>query len=127
MNYFKKLFIHTIIGVSLFSGCGSSGSGDFGLEIPDDVAMVNIQEVLDAPDKYSGQRVKLTGNISTCCPSGCNFTLQDGAFKTIIFPQGYKLDPKSAGKRATVYAEITSGEENVVLTAMGISITEGAK
>ena len=74
------------------------------------------------PAEYNGKNIVLKGTISGQCASLCEFFFKDGAHKATIFPLGYKFPKLPSGRPVTVYAQITSGKENVVVSALGLKV-----
>ncbi len=108
--------------VLVFSGCKGGGGLSLGQEIPSDIKATKLSEILAQPSSYNGKKVVMSGIVSGQCPSFCEFFFKEGANQVTIFPQGYKFPKLESGKKVTIYASITSGEENVVFSALGIRI-----
>ncbi len=113
------LFTLILFSVLVFSGCKNAGGIRLGQEIPADIKPTKLTEILAQPASYNGKTVVVNGIISGQCPSFCEFFFKEGANQVTIFPQGFKLPKLETGKKVTVYANITSGE-NVVFSALGI-------
>ena len=62
----------------------------------------------------------MRGVVTGQCASLCEFFMLDGAETATIFPQGFKFPKLDKGSSVTIYALITSGEENVVISALGL-------
>ncbi len=93
---------------------------NLGLPVPDGAPVVKLSDIMDAPDNFNGKKVVLKGIVSAQCPSLCEFTYKEGTTTTLIFPRGFKFPKLETGKPVTVYAEITSGTGQVVVTALGL-------
>ncbi|MFW5785252.1 MAG: hypothetical protein ACOCW1_03615 [Chitinispirillaceae bacterium] len=118
----KKLFYiisFTAIAV-LLSFCGSSKSESMGTEIPKDSKVVKLADVLAAPDDFHDQNVVMEGIVSGQCASLCEFMYKEGAEVVEIFPKGFTLPKLKIGSKVRMYAQITSGSERVVVSALGL-------
>jgi hypothetical protein len=91
-----------------------------GAAVPATAPTVKLSAILDAPARYHDRAVVLRGTVNSQCASLCEFTFQDGPHKTLIYPQGFKLPRLRKGEPVTLYARVTAGERNVVLTALGL-------
>jgi hypothetical protein len=104
-------------------GCSDSGAGSskrLGLEIPADQPVVELASVLENPADYNGSRIVMNGVVSGQCASLCEFFLLDGAHTATIYPQGFSFPRLERGRNVTIYALVTSGEEKVVISALGL-------
>ncbi|NLD99850.1 MAG: hypothetical protein GX640_08240 [Fibrobacter sp.] len=124
MPFYKKtemLFISSLIVILPFFllGCKSGGTR-LGQAIPKNIQQSRLSDILREPASFNGKSVVVKGIISGQCPSLCEFFLKDGAHHVTIFPQGYKLPKLQTGKKVTVLATVTTGDENVILSALGI-------
>ncbi|NLL13524.1 MAG: hypothetical protein GX267_08975 [Fibrobacter sp.] len=120
MNSVSALFTLILLAGFVFYGCKGGSGIRLGQEIPSDIKTTKLSEILAQPSSYNGKKVVISGIISGQCPSLCEFFFKDGANQVTIFPQGFKFPKLESGKKVTVYASITSGEENVVFSALGI-------
>ncbi len=91
-----------------------------GSAIPADAPRARLAAILAAPARYHEKAVVLRGTVNSQCASLCEFTFQDGPNKSLIYPQGFKLPKLRKGETVTLYARVTAGKENVVLTALGL-------
>jgi hypothetical protein len=111
-----------IIMVSVI-GCNKNAGGTrLGVDIPANAEVIELASIVENPSSYNGKNVVMKGIISGQCPSLCEFFLRDGTHKATIFPQGYKFPKLATGKPVTVYAQVTSGEEQVVFSALGVHV-----
>lgn len=120
MNAVPGLFTLILLTSIVFYGCKVGDDIRLGQEIPSDIKITRLSEILAQPSSYNGKKVVISGIISGQCPSFCEFLFKEGVNQVTIFPQGYKFPKLQTGKKVTVYASITSGEENVVFSALGI-------
>ncbi len=109
-------------GMALVTGCGENAGTKLGVDIPRDAAVVKLASIVEQPADYNGKNVVMKGVIAGQCPSLCEFFFKDGVHKATIFPQGYKFPKLTAGKPVTVYAQVTSGEQRVVFSALGVKV-----
>lgn len=106
------------VAALLFSGCSKSKT--LGEEIPSDIKVLPLETVLSNPETYNGQKVVLKGIISGQCPSLCEFFYKEKGTTVTVFPKGYKFPKLESGVPVTVYAEVASGPEQTILSALGI-------
>jgi hypothetical protein len=125
----RTSILQTIASVVLFAavvfafGCGESAPGSgkrFGVEIPSDQPVVDLASVLKNPAEFDGKSIVMRGVVSGQCASLCEFFLLDGAHTATIYPQNFSFPKLERGSNVTIYALITSGEENVVISALGL-------
>lgn len=105
----------------LLVGCGKDKGVKLGLEIPKNVELVKLVDIIEKPAEFNGKTVAMKGVIAGQCPSFCEFFFKDGPHQATIFPQGYKFPKLATGAPVTVYAQVTAGSENVVFSALGIT------
>jgi hypothetical protein len=91
-----------------------------GAAIPANAQSATLSAVLATPARFHDKAVVLRGTVNAQCASLCEFTFQDGPHKSLIYPQGFKLPKLRKGEAVTLYARVTAGEQNVVLTALGL-------
>lgn len=118
----RLLFLAVSLSVGAFLAACSGGKGpqSLGKAIPTDVREVTLQQLLSHPDDFNNQKVVIRGHVSGQCASFCEFFLKDGGEAVTIYPQGYKLPKLTIGQKSVVYAEITTGDERVVVSALGV-------
>ena len=115
------LIVAMVIAIGTIA-CSTQRGPSLGLPIPADAPVVSLSDIYAAPAQYNGTRVVVKGVITGQCASLCEFFFQEGARKATIFPQGYKFPKLPSGRPVTVYAEITSGNDNVVFSALGLTV-----
>jgi len=108
-----------IVAAIIVAGC-SKKSASLGKEIPSGAENVKLADLLTNSANWNGKTILIKGNVSSQCASLCDFTLKDGASVVTVFPDGYSLPKLNIGRSAEVYAQITSGEERVIVSAIGI-------
>lgn len=109
-----------ILAVLTSAGCNSGKS--CGAGIPEDAKLTTLAEITASPDRYHGKKVLLRGLVSGQCASLCEFYYQEGKETVEIYPSGFKLPKLEKGRRVSVYAQVTSGTERVVITALGLRL-----
>lgn len=107
---------------AMLSGCSTASGLELGTSIPKESPIIALETVLSAPAEYNGKTFVMKGMISSQCASLCEFAMKDGVHKATIFPQGYKFPKLPIGKPVTVLVQATAGEEQVVLSALGLRI-----
>jgi hypothetical protein len=120
--YALPLLCALVAGFSFVMGCGKFEGKKLGVDIPRDAAVVELASILEEPAEYDGKSVVVKGIIAGQCASLCEFFLKDGMQRATIFPQGYKFPKLPKGKPVTVYAQVTSGEGQVVFSALGVRV-----
>ncbi len=70
---------------------------------PQSAVPVTVRQLIDGGEKYAGQMISLTGQISLECPEGCWFFLDDGTGKIYVDlkPAGLTI-PQKVGSRVTL-------------------------
>ena len=116
------LFVVSVLLVVVASSCQRSGNLQLGMEIPDDLEVTPLAAILEDPAAYNGKSVVMEGTISGQCPALCEFFFSDAAHTVTVWPQGYKFPKLETGKKVTVYANVTSGDEQVVVSALGLTM-----
>jgi hypothetical protein len=124
---FIRIFASGVLfaAVILTHGCGDHEPGSaklFGAEIPSGRPVVELGSVLEDPAEFDGKSVVMRGVVSGQCPSLCWFYLLDGAHSVTVHSQGYSFPKLAKGSKVTIYALITSGEESVVVSALGLRV-----
>jgi hypothetical protein len=116
-------FIVTIISLAAgITGCNGPESGRYGVQIPEEAPVLSLAQILESPHIYDGEKLVVKGVIAGQCASLCEFFLRDGVHRATIYPQGYKLPKLTIGKTVRAYVLVTSGEEHVVFSALGLKI-----
>lgn len=129
----KLLLFKTIprscgLGIVIFmmfsnlTGCSNFNKMELGISIPEESPVVSLETVLASPKEYNGKTLVIKGIISGQCASLCEFSLKDGVHKATIYPQGYKFPKLPIGKPVTTYVQVTAGDEQAVLSALGLKI-----
>lgn len=111
-----------ITSAVLLVGCSGDKKVKLGQAIPANSEVIKLRDIAAAPLEYNGKTVVLKGVISGQCPSLCEFFFKEGAHQVTVYPQGYKFPKLPQGKQVTVLASITSGNENIVFSALGIEL-----
>lgn len=112
-----------LIAVLAVTGCTNADGGTrLGVEIPTDSEVIELSTIVENPSSYNGKQVVMKGIISGQCASLCEFFFKDGTHMATVFPQGYKFPKLTKGKPVTVYAQVTSGQEQVVFSALGVHV-----
>lgn len=122
LPFYSVTAILLISSFIIFSGCAKDSALKLGTPIPKNAEIVKLTDVIAAPQQFNGKTVVLQGVISGQCPSLCEFFFKEGPHQVTIFPQGYKFPKLPQGKPVTVLANITSGNENIVFSALGLQL-----
>ena len=91
----------------VWTGCGKSKPEHFGPPFTD-APRVTIAQLLDAPDAYRRQTVRVAGEIERQCPSaGCWMFLRDGQGRSVRVELGdyFTELPRHVGQTAEVEGE----------------------
>ena len=104
-------------------GCGGQEKGlRLGEQVPVNLSVVKLADVLAAPAGYHGQKIVLEGSVLTQCPSLCFFNFQDGPKNVTVYPKGFKLPKLERGKPVTIYVEVIKGEGQIVFSLLGLEM-----
>jgi len=104
-------------------GCGGPEKGlRLGEQLPENVSVIKLADVLATPANYNGQKILLKGSVLTQCPSLCFFNFQEGPQNVTFYPKGFELPKLERGKPVTVYAEVIKGEGQVVFSLLGLEM-----
>lgn len=93
-----------------------------GVEIPEAEPVVKLDSVIKNPAEYNGKTIAMKGVVSGQCASLCEFFFRDGIHTATIYPQGFKFPKLNRGKPVTIYAQVISGSEQVVFSALGLKM-----
>ncbi len=76
--------------------------------------LVTVRQLIDGSDKFTAQRVSLTGKITVECPEGCWFFLDDGTGIIYIDLKPAELTiPQKIGSRVTLTGKIKGSGGNL--------------
>lgn len=112
------------ICITMFLWC--CGREKSKMEIPEGIEVTRLLEILENPIKYHGKNVLLSGFVNSVCPSGCDMVYQEGAIAVTIYPKGFKFPKMKKGQPIKVYAEVTAGEERVIISALKFEVLNPA-
>ncbi len=109
-----------LIGAGL-SGCGGGGE-KFGKEITVDV-ITNAGDILARPDEFDGKTVRMEGEITRECPTGCWLDLKDetGVIYVDLGPSGFAI-PQKVGSKITVEGKVLKRREKTMIIAKGVEV-----
>lgn len=110
--------ITIIVFVVLFSGCGKEKSK---IDIPKNIAVTKLSEILKKPPDYHEKKVLLEGTVAFV--SSCHIVYQEGMDSIEICLEslkGFECPIFKKGQRIRVYAEITAGRERVIVSPLKI-------
>ena len=97
-----------LVGLTvLLSGCGKKEAAHFGPPFTD-APRVTIAQLLETPDAYRRQAVRVAGEIERQCPAaGCWLFLRDGQGRSIRVELGdyFTELPRHVGQTAEVEGE----------------------
>lgn len=96
-------------------GCGKEQPK---IDIPENLEVTKLSDILKSPAEYQGKRVLLSGIASYVCPSGCYMVYQEGSQSIEIYPKGFKFPRLKKGTPVKIYSEITAGKERVIITVL---------
>ena len=119
----RTLLIMTLaaLPVALFlAGC-QKPAGDFGAALGTG-EIIPIADIVGNPAAYEGQVVKVQGEITQECPTGCWFYLKENAASVMInlHPLNFAI-PQAVGQTAIV--EGTVKREGVQVEIVGTGVT----
>jgi len=107
--------------VAVFSGCG--GGGEKYGEAITTVQTTKVGDILARPDEFTGKTVKIEGQISRECPSGCWLDLKDetGVTYVDLGPAGFAI-PQKVGSKITVEGKVLKRPERTEIIGKGVEI-----
>jgi len=103
----------------LFFYCGSK-KVNYGKEIPQNLTLTKIREILNASSQYKDKEVLISGKIISECGSGCWFFIQDENNDVIyvdLAPAKFAI-PQLIGKEVLVYGKV---KENQII-GLGVKL-----
>lgn len=116
-----------LVAIALAIGCGKKSAQHFG-EPFTDAPRVAIAQLLETPDAYRRQPVRVQGEIERQCPAaGCWLFLRDGQGRSIRVELGdyFAELPRHVGEQAEVEGEwIPMGDDHQFV---GTRITFGGE
>lgn len=123
-NSILKMSLFIVVSVLLLGCSQRLEAKKMGIDIPGDVEVTKIVQILNNPNNYNGKKVLLKGKVAKVCHSLCHFTYQEGRTSIDIYPKDFKLLGLKKGQKVKVYAEIKAGKERVIISALGIEVKE---
>lgn len=111
---FKTGFLVVVfVAVTLaLTGCGKNKVW-YGEAIPDNVKVVKLKAVLEAPKEYEDKEVVLEGNFGGVCSTSCatDFNYKEGLERVEVYPKGFATPKLDKGKPIRVYGVVRSIEK----------------
>jgi len=103
-------------------GVRGGGGERFGKEITVDVT-TNAGDILSRPDEFDGKTVKMEGEITRECPTGCWLDLKDetGVVFVDLGPSGFAI-PQKVGSKIIVEGKVLKRQEKTMIVAKGVEI-----
>jgi hypothetical protein len=109
--------------VILLASCSSEKT--VGTPAPGNTPPVALATVLSQPGEYHDKTVVLEGILTGQCGSLCDFTYTEKGKSVTIFMGKDKPPRLKSGTPVRVTAKVHSGEQQVVLTATGLTYYPG--
>lgn len=118
-----SVFIAIMLTLLGFSGCSSNSSEaveKYGVDIVE-TEVTSIKEILTNSDDYLNQTVRLEGEITRECPSGCWFFMEDttGTIYIDINPSGIAIPPR-VGARVIVEGIVVNKNGRTSVIGKGV-------
>jgi uncharacterized protein YdeI (BOF family) len=111
------------IVAGLVAGCGNAEAKFYGKAVPEEMALTTIERVVAEPARHEGQLVVLEGLITSECPSGCWFWLQDESGQVYVTTHAANFAiPQHVQKKARVYGRVVLEEGRPQLVALGVRL-----
>ena len=115
-----NIFLLLLLSLILVAGCGRTEK--FGKEIITS-EVTKIGNITSKPDKYIDKIVKVEGEITGECPTGCWFYLKDDTGTIYVDIESSNLTiPQRTGSKAIVEGEVKSKEGRVEIIGKGVRI-----
>lgn len=119
-NSVLKMFMFAVL---FFLSCAELNTKNkIGMDIPSDMKVTKLAEILDNPNSYHNKKVLLEGTVAMVCPSFCDLTYQEGTKSIEIYPKDFKFFKIKKGQQVRIYAEIKAGKERVIISALGLEV-----
>jgi len=122
------LAIVILVGVGCLSWYFISGAGKtkgkvYGKEIPSDAVIIPIAEVLGNPTRYTKQEAVVEGVITSECPAGGWFFLQDktGQIFVNLHPTFIAI-PQKVGAKAKAIGKLQVSDQFVQFVGTGVLV-----
>ncbi|MCD6326144.1 hypothetical protein J7M28_01115 [bacterium] len=115
-----RMGLLVLIG-ALLAGCGGGGER-FGKEIVIDTT-TQARDILSRPDEFNGKTVRMEGEITRECPTGCWLDLKDetGVVFVDLAPSGLAI-PQKVGSKIVIEGKVVKRREKTMIIAKGVEI-----
>ena len=105
------------------TGCGGQNAKVYGKEIPADVELTSMSDVVEDAAAFDGKPVLLEGHITSECPSGCWFWLQDESGQLYVTSHASNFSiPQHVQKKARVYGRVFLEQGRPQVMALGVQL-----
>lgn len=120
--FFRSAAFFIFVLISAITVAGARAEVQLGVEIPESQSAVRLDAVIKNPAEYNGKVIVLKGIVSGQCASLCEFFFRDGIHTATIYPQGFNFPKLKRNNPVTIYAQVISGEEQVIFSALGLKM-----
>lgn len=121
MNRMSKVVVLVLLSslAALLYGCGGE---KFGAEITVDET-TRVGDILARPDEFDGKTVKIEGEITRECPTGCWLDVKDGSGVAYIDLglSGFAI-PQRVGSKVTIEGKVLNRRERTMMVGKGVEI-----
>lgn len=124
----RKYILFTVGFVVLFglflgpiAGCSPKGQ-TYGQSVTES-NVTGIGAILAKPDSFAGKTVRIEGEITEVCPSGCWFRIKDatGVMYVNLYPSAFVI-PQVRGRRAAVQGTVKKEHTNISVVGTGVRL-----
>ena len=114
------LAITVVAAALVLGGCGKGEQYGEKLTVTEVTA---VSDILSNPASFAGRTVRIEGEISRECPSGCWFDVKDGAATIYvdIAPQGLAI-PQHVGSKIVVEGTVSTESGQTEFLGKGVEI-----
>ena len=108
----------------MLSGCASAPT-PAAQPTAQNAPLVTVRQLIDDSEKFSGQKVSLTGKIIIECTEGCWFFLDDGTGKIYVSLKEAGLNiPQKVGSQVILVGEISGSGGNLKILGEQVRFPE---
>jgi hypothetical protein len=114
------LAVVVVLTALALSSCGGSDQYGDKLSVTEVTA---VSDILARPASYQGRTVRIEGEISRECPTGCWFDVKDGSgvIYVDIAPQGLAI-PQHVGSKVVVEGTVSTERGQTEFLGKGVEI-----
>ena len=122
MNRRSELVALAVVSLLIATLAGCGGGEKYGAEITTNET-TKVGDILARPDEFDGKTVRIQGEITRECPTGCWLDVKDdtGAAYVDLGPSGFAI-PQEVGSQVTVEGRVFKRKERTIIVGKGVEI-----